>query len=137
MILGIGLDEVEVERIAEGLRKEAGLRERLFTPEEIRYCEAHKHVDMHLAARFAAKEAFAKALGTGIAEGVAFRDIEIVHDAGGRPSIQLHNRARHEADARGVGRIHLSITHTQQRAAAVVILETGEGTGQHGDVREL
>jgi holo-[acyl-carrier protein] synthase len=137
MILGIGLDEIEVERMEVALRKEDGLKQRLFTPGEIDYCEARRHAGMFFAARFAAKEALAKALGTGIAGGVNFGDIEVVHDEGGRPSIRLHGRARHEADLRGVGRIHVSLSHTRQRATAIVILETGEGMGRHGTIREL
>ena len=129
MILGVGIDEIEVERIERGLRKESGLKERLFTPEEIRYCEARRHAAMHFAARFAAKEALAKALGTGISGGMAFREIEVVRDADGRPSIRLHDRTRRGAEERGVGKIHVSLTHTLGRAAAVVILETGEGNG--------
>lgn len=124
MILGVGLDIVEVQRMADGLRKESGLKTRLFTESEIRYCDSHKHDGQHFAARFAAKEAFAKALGTGISEGLSFQDVEIVQDSGGRPGILLHGRSQQLADSRGVAHIHLSITHTQERAAAVVVLES-------------
>ena len=124
MILGVGIDEVEVERISHSLQKESGLKERLFTPDEVRYCEGRKHALQHLAARFAAKEAFAKALGTGIAEGLSFRDIEVVQNGNGQPGLSLHGRAREIADGRGVSSIHLSLTHTSVRAAALVVLES-------------
>jgi holo-[acyl-carrier protein] synthase len=127
MIVGVGIDEIEVGRIARGLRKESGLKERLFTPDEICYCEKRRHAAMHFAARFAAKEALVKALGTGLAGGMAFREIEVVHDACGRPGIRLYDRARRGAAERRVGKIHVSLTHTRSRAAAIVILETGEG----------
>jgi holo-[acyl-carrier protein] synthase len=129
VILGVGIDDIEVERMSRGLRKESGLKERLFTPDEIRYCEGQRHAAMHFAARFAAKEAFAKALGTGISGGMTFREIEVVRDTDGRPGIRLHDRACRGAEERGVGRIHVSLTHTRGRAAAIVILETGEGSG--------
>lgn len=129
MILGVGIDEIDVERMARGLRKESGLKERLFTPDEIRYCDGRRHAAMHFAARFAAKEALAKALGTGISGGMTFRDIEVVRDVDGRPGIRLYDCARRGAEDRGVGRIHVSLTHTPGRAAAVVVLETGEGSG--------
>ncbi len=129
MILGVGIDEVEVDRLTASLQKEAGLRERLFTPDEVRSCEARKHTAQHLAARFAAKEAFAKALGTGIAEGLSFKDIEIMQEPEGRPTIQLHGRARQMADARGVSAVHVSLTHTAVRAAAIVVLESSVEPG--------
>ena len=124
MILGVGIDEVEMERMTLSLQKDSGLKERLFTPDEVSYCESRKHAMQHLAARFAAKEAFAKALGTGIAEGLSFRDIEIVQNGDGKPSLTLHGRAREIAEGRGVSSIHVSLTHTSVRASAIVVLES-------------
>lgn len=127
MVLGVGIDEVEVERLATALAREPGLKARLFTPGEIRYCEARKLCIQHLAARFAAKEAFAKALGTGIADGVAFREIEVVPENDGRPGVRLHGKTRERAAAAGADRIHLSLTHTDTRAAAMVVIEAAGG----------
>lgn len=137
MILGVGIDEIEVDRMAQGLERESGLKERLFTPEEIRYCETQRYAARHFAARFAAKEAFGKALGTGMSGGKAFREIEVIRDAQGRPGIRLYQGALQGAEEHGVGRIHVSLTHTRERAAAVVILESGEGGQSGGSIRQL
>ncbi|MDR1744230.1 MAG: holo-ACP synthase [Planctomycetota bacterium] len=123
-ILGTGVDIVDIGRIAE-LRKKHGDRlcGLVFLPAEMEYCLARANADECLAARFAAKEAVMKALGTGWAEGVAFMGIEVVREGEGRPSIRLHGGAAAKAAALGVGRIHLSLSHSKEMAIAQAILE--------------
>ncbi|MFO0981035.1 MAG: holo-ACP synthase [Planctomycetota bacterium] len=124
MILGTGIDLIEVARIADSIaRFGARFLERIFTRAEIDYCERHQAPALHFAARFAAKEACLKALGTGWANGLRFTHIEVQHDARGMPRMQLLEQARSLAIELGVGAIHVSLTHTEQMAAAVVILE--------------
>ncbi len=97
MIAGLGMDLIEVERVAAKISKEAGFRELIFSPKEIGYCESKTDKFVHYAARFAAKEAFFKALGTGWAEGTAFNEVEVTHDEAGKPGLSLLG-----ATARGV-----------------------------------
>jgi|UniRef100_UPI00378462CC holo-[acyl-carrier protein] synthase len=118
---GIGIDLVEVPRIRELLEKHGQrFKERTFTAGEIAYCDACAEPAMHYAARFAAKEAVAKALGTGLwAEGVIWTDIEVVREASGKPAIVLHGAAKqHAAEAICL----VSLTHTRDLAMAQVIL---------------
>lgn len=118
---GIGIDLVEVPRIRELLEKHGQrFKERTFTAGEIAYCDACAEPAMHYAARFAAKEAVAKALGTGLwAEGVVWTDIEVVREASGKPAIVLHGAAKqHAAEAICL----VSLTHTRDLAMAQVIL---------------
>ncbi len=123
MIVGVGIDIVDVSRIEAILERYAErFQQRVFTREEVRYCSGKGNPGLHFAARFAAKEAAAKALGTGIGRGIRFRDIEIV-PARGVPKIFFHNRAREYADDIGVSAIHVSISHERLSAVAVVILE--------------
>ena len=126
MIFGVGLDLIEVERVRRELERDPEFREQVFTPEEIAYCDRHRHSAQHYAARFAAKEAFLKALGTGWRQGITFTDVEVRHDALGKPELHLSGRAADLAAARFIGRLHLSITHLRETAGAVVVLETGE-----------
>lgn len=118
---GIGIDLVEVPRIRELLERHGQrFKERTFTAGEIAYCDSCADPAMHYAARFAAKEAAAKALGTGLwAEGVVWTDIEVVRGEHGRPSILLHNAARKHANE---GTCLVSLTHTKELAMAQVIL---------------
>lgn len=127
MIIGIGIDLVEVERVRRLLARHPrrGLK-RLFTEAEVGYCAGSRNRYESLAARFAAKEALFKALGTGLAGGCAWRDVEVVVGATGAPSIALDGVTRRLAEQLGVGRIHLSLTHTGGLAGAYVVLE-GEG----------
>ena len=97
--------------------------ERVFTAEEIAYCERHRDKFERYAARFAAKEAAMKALGTGWSRGVRWVDVEVVRQRGGRPTLSLHGEARKIADALGVKNTALSITHTADQAIAQVIFE--------------
>lgn len=125
-ILGIGVDIVEIHRMAE-LRQRHGERFKsiLFLPEEAEYCLARAKPDECFAARFAAKEAVMKALGTGWAEGVAFTGIEVVRQSGGKPEIRLHGSTADKAKQLGAGKIHLSLSHSLETAIAHVVIERG------------
>ena len=118
---GVGIDLVEVPRIREMLEKHGQrFKERTFTAAEIAYCDACAEPAMHYAARFAAKEAVAKALGTGIwAEGVNWKDIEVGREASGKPVIILHGMAKEHA---GEAACLVSLTHTRDLAMAQVFL---------------
>jgi holo-[acyl-carrier protein] synthase len=124
MIVGTGVDIAEVERVRESIerRGEKFLR-RIFTDGEIRYCERKARRFESYAARFAAKEAGMKALGTGWSHGVRWRDIEVVRLEGQRPTLQFHGEAAAIAGKLGVKNIALSLTHTADEALAHVILE--------------
>ncbi|MFY9702485.1 MAG: holo-[acyl-carrier-protein] synthase [Terriglobales bacterium] len=124
MIIGTGVDIAEVHRIRESIERfgDRFLR-RIFTDGEIRYCERKANRCESYAARFAAKEAGMKALGTGWSHGVRWRDIEVVRPKGQRPTIQFHGEAAAIAAKLGTKNIALSITHTSEEALAHVILE--------------
>ena len=124
MIVGIGIDIIEVERIREQMAKQSGLDERLFSAGEIEYCHTKARSAEHFAARYAAKEAFMKALGTGWREGIAFREIEVVHDQFGKPGLVLSGKAQQAAQSCGVATLTLSLSHTKQLATAIVMLES-------------
>jgi len=121
-IIGHGVDLVEVARIAR-LAGEHGERffERCFSPAELAYARASRRCDEHLAARFAAKEAVLKALGTGWSAGLGWTDVEVERDESGRPSIRLHGRAVEVAYAMGVSGWLLSLSHTSEHAIASAI----------------
>jgi holo-[acyl-carrier protein] synthase len=124
LIVGLGLDIAEVDRIEAAIvRHGAPFLERLFTPNEVSYCEKHKNKFERYAARFAAKEAAMKALGTGWSRGVRWRDIEIVREPSGKPTLRLEGVARQIADRLGVKNISVSITHSGNLALAQVIFE--------------
>lgn len=126
MIVGIGVDEVEVDRFRRSLARTPTLARRLFTDGERGYATraASGLAVQRLAARFAAKEAVLKAMGVGLGA-CRFVDIEVTRDEeSGAPSIGLHGRAAELASARGVTRWHLSLSHTDVRAAAFVLAET-------------
>ena len=124
MILGTGVDIAEVPRIRESIERfgERFLR-RIYTDGEIQYCEAKATRFESYAARFAAKEAGMKALGTGWSRGVRWRDIEVVRPKGQRPTIQFHGQAAAIAEKLGTKNVALSLTHTSAEALAHVILE--------------
>src|SRR5271163_1455497 len=124
MIVGTGLDIAEVPRIRQSIER-FGVRflRRIFTDGEIRYCDQRGHRFESYAARFAAKEAGMKALGTGWSRGVRWRDIEVVRPKGQRPTIQFHGEAAAIAAKLGTKNVALSITHTSEQALAHVILE--------------
>jgi holo-[acyl-carrier protein] synthase len=113
---GVGIDLLEIERLERALERSPRLAERLFTDGERGYAAARARPGQHLAARFCAKEAVAKALGL---DGLSFREIEVVSD-GGQPTIRLAGKAAARADELGV-QIQVSLTHTRRDAAAVAI----------------
>ncbi len=123
--MGIGIDVVEVARLAEALNRQGdSFVERVFTDRERAACDSRADRVLALAARFAAKEACLKALGTGWAEGLGFRDVEIVREGNQPPRLVLHGEAVRRAQALGMIRSHVSLTHQPGLAAAVVILES-------------
>jgi holo-[acyl-carrier protein] synthase len=124
MVLGLGTDLIETKRIEESINRFGDrFLERIFSPGEIAYCRRKKNAAESFAARFAAKEAGAKALGTGISRGVTWREFEVKREASGRPSLHLSGRAAELAEATGVRRIQLSLTHSRDLALAVVVVE--------------
>jgi len=124
MIVGTGIDIAEVPRIRQSIER-FGERflQRIFTAGEIRYCDSKANRAERYAARFAAKEAAMKALGTGWNHGVRWVDCEVVRQAGGRPTLLFHGKAGEFAAKLGVKNIAVSLTHTAEQAMAQVILE--------------
>lgn len=124
MILGTGIDIVEVPRIAQSIER-FGERflSRVFTPAEIRYCDTKANRVERYAARFAAKEAAMKAIGTGMRGGVTWKDFEVGRELTGRPTMLFHGKAAQVAEKLGVRRSHLSVSHTEQHAVAYVVIE--------------
>ena len=124
MIVGSGIDLVEIHRIQQSMdRYGARFLNKVYTAAEQAYCLRKRNAAESLAARFAAKEAGAKALGTGMSYGVTWREIEVVRQPGGRPSLRFHGRAGEMARRLNVQRAALSITHTKDLAMASVVLE--------------
>ena len=125
MIVGTGIDIAEVERIEQTIARFGGrFKERVFTADEIRYCESKTNKAERYAARFAAKEAGMKAIGTGWSRGVRWQDIEVRRLPGGRPTVVFHGKAGEIFAKLGGVRAHLSITHTKESAMAYVIIES-------------
>lgn len=125
MIVGTGIDLCEVDRIRKAVESAHGARlvERVFTAREIAYARRRVHPYERFAARFAAKEAGMKALGTGWRNGVTWQDLEVVNLASGKPTLLLHGRAAALAAELKVRNIALSMTHTAEQAMAMVLLE--------------
>jgi holo-[acyl-carrier protein] synthase len=125
MVIGIGTDLIEIARIEQSIAR-FGQRflERIFTPSEIEYCQRKKNAAESFAARFAAKEAGAKALGTGISRGVGWLELEVARQPGQRPTLSLTGRAAQRASALGISHTSLSLTHSRDTALAVVIMES-------------
>ncbi len=124
MILGTGIDIIEVERI-EASYKKFGERflKRILRPPEIEYCLSHKNPGAHLAVRFAAKEAISKAFGTGIGEQLSWQEIEICKKKSGEPFVVLHEGGLKLLDQRGGKTVHITLSHTRTHAVAMAILE--------------
>jgi holo-[acyl-carrier protein] synthase len=124
MLLGTGVDLIEIERIAHSIERygERFLR-RIYTDHEIAYCSRKRSSAESFAARFAAKEAGAKALGTGISRGVTWIEFQVARQPGGRPVLELRGRAALLAQEMGVRTISLSLTHTGNLAMATVMME--------------
>ncbi len=125
MIIGAGTDLVEVDRFRRFLeRRGARALERLFTPAERAYCLRQAVPASSLAARFAAKEAFFKALGTGCGQAGRWREVEVARGLAGRPMLRLHGAAERSARAAGARALHVSLSHTREHATAMVVLES-------------
>ncbi len=123
MIVGIGIDIVEIRRISAALQGTQAMERRVFTPKEIRFCSKRKNKYQHFGGRFAAKEAALKALGTGWSQGIRWRDVEITSDDSGKPMLTLHGKAREFFENSGALHTWVSITHSSEHAVAVVVLE--------------
>ena len=125
MILGTGIDIIEVARIASSLEK-FGDRfvNRILLPDELAYCRLHRNPAPFIAVRFAAKEAISKAFGTGIGAALGWRDMEIRRKESGEPFVVLHGRGQELFAARGAKQLLVSLSHTEHYAAATAILET-------------
>jgi holo-[acyl-carrier protein] synthase len=122
MILGVGIDIQEIAKIAASIESPAFLR-KVFTPAEIALCEDKHSPAQHFAGKFAVKEAFMKAIGAGIRQGVWFNDIEVLNRETGAPYLQLYREADRIAGELGVVSIHLSLSHSAGIAVGVVIVE--------------
>lgn len=125
MITGIGIDVIQNDRIKASIQRFGDrFLKRIYTEGEMKYCGKCAIPDLHFAARFAAKEAAFKALGTGWAEGVKWKDIEVERLASGQPVLRLHGEALERATKTGATRFYVSLTHDQLVSCAVVILES-------------
>ncbi len=126
MIVGTGIDLCEVDRIEKAMASPHGrrFRERVYTELEVAYAERKANPWERYAARFAAKEAGMKALGTGWRGGLGWRDLEVANLPSGRPTLRLYGKAKEIADRLGVQNVSLSLTHTAAQAMALVILES-------------
>ena len=122
MIIGIGTDIVEVARIAKSIEK-TSFKEKIFSKIEIIYCETKKNKAESFAARFAAKEAFFKALGTGWRGGMAFNEVEIKNDELGKPTLNVLGKTAKIIAKNKIKTIHVSLSHTKETAMAMVVLE--------------
>jgi holo-[acyl-carrier protein] synthase len=124
MVVGLGSDLIEITRVARSIDR-FGTRflRRVFTPEEIAYCQRKRNAAESFAARFAAKEAGAKALGTGISHGISWPEIEVRREPSGKPTLHWTGRAHERALKLGVRTAALTLTHSRDVAMAVVVLE--------------
>lgn len=123
MIYGLGTDIMDVERLKKQLLKEDGLREKIFTEGEINYCESKRYKYRHYAVRYAAKEAFFKALGTGWRHGMKYQEIEINNDPLGKPDVILQGTAKEYFNVNALSGIYVSLSHLKNIVNAVVIIE--------------
>jgi holo-[acyl-carrier protein] synthase len=123
MIKGIGVDLVEIARVQKLIEEDTGFAERIFTETEIAYCESKFSKAQHYAARFTAKEAFFKALGTGFREGMSWQDVEVENDALGKPQLRLAAVALEQFKKRKLKKATLSLSHTRDMAVALVVIE--------------
>jgi len=124
MVYGIGIDLVENERIEKVLLKWGEkFLQRVFSEAEVIYCSRHAQASLHYGARFAAKESFLKAMGIGLGMGVLLREIEVINDRNGKPGLVLSGGADREFKKKEITNMHLSLTHTNKFATAVVLLE--------------
>lgn len=117
----VGVDVVEVARIARLLERHERAKQRLFSDREIAYCDSRRRAAEHFAARFAAKEAVFKALGCGLRDGLRWRDVEVVSEPNGRPAVCLDGAAAALAEQQGLGAMEISLTHAAGIAIAQVV----------------
>jgi holo-[acyl-carrier protein] synthase len=125
MVVGIGVDLVKIDRIDKAGKNHSGFLERVFTVAEREYCSRQKFPAQHYAARFAAKEAVLKAIGTGWSAGVKWTDMEVLHGEGGGPIVNFAGRVKDLMDLKGVRQILLSYSHDGDYAVAQVVLAGG------------
>ncbi len=124
MIAGLGIDIIEVKRIRRAVeRYGARFLKRVYSPSEVKYCEAQRRSAEHFAARFAAKEAVLKALGTGARLGLSLSDVEIIHGEMSRPCVRLHGPALERARELGVEAVYVSLSHIGSTAVACAAAE--------------
>lgn len=122
-IIGIGIDIIEIARIEKAMQKGSDrFRHRTFTDREVEYCEKKRKKYQHYAARFAAKESAMKALGTGWRKGIGFSEIELIHGSSGKPELFFHGKAGEILDASGGKEAFVSVSHSHNYAAAMVVL---------------
>ena len=133
-IIGIGTDITECLRIARMIERHGELFiNRVYTPEEIRYCQSRKQATQHFTGRWAAKEAVLKALGTGWRRGISWRDVEVRNEPGGKPSVALRGGAKEVAAQLGITDVLVTISHCRSHATATAIA-VGENTGSGLDI---
>jgi holo-[acyl-carrier protein] synthase len=124
MVYGIGIDLVENGRIEKIIGKWGQkFLQRVFSDREVEYCRRHVQPSIHYGARFAAKEAFLKALGIGLGMGAKLKEIEVVRNNKGKPDIVLSGGAKVQMGEKNITNIHLSLTHTKKYASAIILLE--------------
>jgi holo-[acyl-carrier protein] synthase len=123
MVKGTGVDIIDIPRIKKMVGEDNRFVEKVFTQTEINYCESKYRKEIHYAARFAAKEAFFKAMGTGWRDGMKWTDISVENDELGKPEIKLEGKTRENFEKKRNKHIHLSISHTKEYAVAFVIVD--------------
>lgn len=123
MIVGIGTDIIEVARVKKSIETISGFKEKIFSAVEIEYCESKRNKYEHYAGRFAAKEAYFKAIGTGWRNGLAFNEIHIINDTLGKPVIILSGKAMEHCEKAGYTNKLVTISHLKDTAVAFVIIE--------------
>jgi holo-[acyl-carrier protein] synthase len=123
LILGTGIDIIEVDRVGKQVEKNNGFREQIFTDRETAYCEARRSKAQNYAVRFAAKEAFFKAIGTGWRGGLAWKEVEVLNNRLGKPEIVIHGKVKKFLEKRNITGIHVSLSHISNLATAIVIIE--------------
>lgn len=125
MIVGIGTDIVAIRRFQRFVdENNTAILYRLFTKKELEYCSTKKSAAASYAARFAAKEAFMKALGTGLRDGLSWQDMEVINDSHGKPELNLSGRAQQLFEDRCISKSFLSLSHDGDNALAMVVLES-------------
>jgi holo-[acyl-carrier protein] synthase len=124
MILGTGIDIIDVDRIATRVGRDNGFRELVFSKDEMSYCDSKASRFEHYAARFAAKEAFLKAVGRGWDSGLSWNEIEVINEENGKPLMRISGQTQIILAPMGIRWIHVSLSHLKTMATAIVILES-------------